>query len=85
MVKKFNVKVKSKRGTWFIPNVLGEDYEDAIRAVFSILGLEEAEVEIKMVFDGEKQVNGKEIKMFYTIKWPKDVLDFYRKLPSSRE
>ncbi|RLG71773.1 MAG: hypothetical protein DRO23_11470 [Thermoprotei archaeon] len=84
MVKKFNVKVKSERGTWFIPEVLGEDYEDAIRAVFSVLGLEEAEVEIKMVFDGEKPVDGRRIKMFYTIKWPKDILDFYRSLPSSR-
>ncbi len=82
MVKKFNVKIYSQRGTWYITNVTGETYEDAIRAVFSVLGLKEADVEVKMVFDGEKAVNGETIRLHYVLEWPKDVVDFYKRLLS---
>ena len=80
MVKKFNVKIYSQRGTWYITNVTGETYEDAIRAVFSVLGLKEGDGEVKMVFDGEKAVNGEIIKLHYVLRWPKDVIDFYKGL-----
>jgi len=82
MVKKFNVKIYSQRGTWYITNVTGETYEDAIRAVFSVLGLKEADVEVKMVFDGEKEVNGETIRLRYILEWPKDVVEFYKELLS---
>lgn len=82
MVKKFNVKIYSQRGTWYITNVTGETFEDAIRAVFSVLGLKEADVEVKMVFNGEKTVDGETIRLHYVLKWPKDVVDFYKRLLS---
>lgn len=82
MVKKFNVKIYSQRGTWYITKVAGETYEDAIRAVLSVLGLKEADVEVKMVFDGKKEVNGEIIRLHYVLRWPSDVVDFYKGLLS---
>lgn len=80
MIKKFNVKIISSRGTWNIAEVTADNYEDAARIALSILGLEEADVEIKIVFNGSKKSEGKVIKMHYNVKWPHRILQFYREL-----
>jgi len=78
--KKFDVKLIVEGDEWVIRDVPADDYESAVRAVLTVLGLEEADVEVKMVYDGEKRVNGVTIKLHYVVKWPSEVLKFYREI-----
>ncbi len=80
MPKRFDVKLIVEGDEWIIRDVPADDYESAVRAVLTVLGLEEADVEVKMVYDGEKRVNGETIRLHYTIKWPSEVLKFYREI-----
>ncbi len=78
MAKKFNVKLNVEGDEWVIRDVPADDHESAARAVLTVLGLEEADVEVKMVFDGEKRVNGGTVKLHYVVRWHHDLLRFYR-------
>jgi len=80
LVKKFNVKLNVGGDEWVVREVPADDHESAARAVLTVLGLEEADVEVKMVFDGEKRVNGETIKLHHVVKWSHDLLRFYREL-----
>jgi len=79
LVKKFDVKLNVEGDEWIVRDIPADDHESAARAVLTVLGLEEADVEVKMVFDGEKRVDGEVVKLHYVVRWPHDLLRFYRK------